>query len=413
VKETSDTIVNMNMKITKNPLPQVFFALAFILISLPSMAQAAETAAWVPWFGPNAGADGAESAIKNIDKLDVVYLFTYEVQPDGTIVNKANYDADHWQDLIETARENNVKVIPTIAWFDGEQIHNVLSDRSDRRKQVNDIVDIVEDGDFDGINIDYEGKKKETKDDFSTFLKDLNKKLGDKSLTCALEARTPPDSLFQNPPARMEYSNDYKAINKECDWVEIMAYDQMRADIKLNQERRGVPYNPVADKDWVEKVIKETIKEIDEDKILLGVPTYGRAWDVTVAPEWYKDYTRVASLNHPRIMELSRIYKSRVGRTAGGEAVISYFPKDYAMAKTIQRAVKKAPKGTPRGYEAAARALKYATDKNQEVSVRFVTWSDATSIKDKVKLVDKYNLRGTAIFKVDGEEDQKMWNLFK
>lgn len=401
------------MNTFKNASLRVLLGLAFIFVSIPSLASAAETAAWVPWFGPDAGADGAKSAIKNIEKLDVIYLFTYEVEADGTVVNRANYQADHWQDLIETAKDNDVKVIPTIAWFDGDQIHSVLSDRSDRRKQVADIADIVEEYDFDGVNIDYEGKKKETKDHFSAFLKDLNKKLDDKSLTCALEARTPPESLYKVVPAKIEYSNDYKVINKECDWVEIMAYDQQRADIKLNEERRGVPYMPVADEAWVEKVIQVAIKDIDKDKILLGVPTYGRAWDVAVAPDWYRDYTRVAGLNHPRIMELSKIYKSKIGRTAGGEAIISYFPKDYAMGSKIKKAVKKAPSGTPKGFESAAQALKYATDKNQEVSVRFVTWSDATAIKDKLDLVKKYNLKGTAIFKVDGEEDPKIWKLLK
>ena len=110
--------------------------------------------AWVPWFGPNAAADGAKSDIKNIDKLDVIYLFTYEVEADGTIVNRANYNADHWQDLFEEARDNDVKLIPTIAWFYGDQIHSVLSDRSDRRKQVNDIIKIVEDGDFDAQTVE-------------------------------------------------------------------------------------------------------------------------------------------------------------------------------------------------------------------------------------------------------------------
>ncbi|MEK7462452.1 MAG: glycosyl hydrolase family 18 protein [Patescibacteria group bacterium] len=403
----------MSMKKLKSALLQTLFAFALLFISLPSFAQAAETAAWVPWFGLNAGADGAKSAIENIEKLDVIYLFVYETRPDGSLYLRADLKADYWQDLIETAHDNDVKVIPTIAWFDGEQIHKVLSDRGDRRKQVSEIVKMVKDGGFDGVNIDYEGKKKETKDDFSAFLKDLNKKLKDKSLTCALEARTPPESLYKVVPAKVEYSNDYKVINSECDWVEIMAYDQQRADIKLNEERKGVPYMPVADKDWVEKVIQMAVKDIDENKIMLGVPTYGRAWDVAVAPEWYRDYTRVAGLNHPRIMELSKIYKSKIGRTAGGEATISYFPKDYALGKIIQKTVKKAPKGTPKGFEPVARALKYATDKNQEVSVRFVTWSDATAIKDKLNLVNKYNLRGTAIFKVDGEEDPKIWKLFK
>lgn len=398
----------MSMNIGKKVPLKSLLAAAVFFISVPLSASAAEVAVWVPWFGTT---DGPKSAIENIEKIDVVYLFTYEVQADGSIVNKANYSQKDWKKLIETAQENDVKVIPTVAWFDGEQIDAVLSNRTKRTKHINDIVKMVNDGDFDGVNIDYEGKKKETKNDFSTFLKDINRKLKDKSLTCALEARTPPESLYTTVPANIEYSNDYKVINKECDWVEIMAYDQQRADIKLNNERKGVPYMPVADEKWVEKVIQMAVKDIDEDKILLGVPTYGRAWDVAVAPEWYRDYTKVASLNQPRIMELSKIYKSKIGRTAGGEATISYFPADYALGKTIQKKVKKAPKGTLKGFEAAAQALKYATDTGTEVSVRFVTWSDAKAIEDKFDLVEKYNLRGTAIFKVDGEEDQKIWNL--
>ena len=390
--------------------PTVVLGALSLFIGLPSTASAMEVAAWVPWFGTE---EGPKSAIKNIEKLDVIYLFAYEVQPNGSIVNRANFEQKDWKEMIETAKANNVKIIPTVMWFDGEQIDGVLSDRSDRRKHIKEIVKMVEDNDFDGVNIDYEGKKKETKDDFSAFLKEINKKLEDKSLTCALEARTPPESLYKVVPAKIEYSNDYKVINKECDWVEIMAYDQQRADIKLNDERRGVPYMPVADKDWVEKVIKVAVKDIDKDKILLGVPTYGRAWDVAVAPDWYRDYTRVAALNQPRIIELSKKYKSKIGRTAGGEATISYFPDDYALGKTIQKAVKKAPAGTPKGFEPVARALKYATDKNQEVSVRFVTWSDSVAIKDKIKLAEKYNLSGIAIFKVDGEEDQKIWKLIK
>jgi spore germination protein YaaH len=410
VKEKSDILVLMNMKRAQKLAPAVVLGALSLFIGFPSSAAAMETATWVPWFGTE---DGPKSAIKNIDKLDTVYLFTYEVQMNGTLANRADFEQKDWKKLIETARENDVDVIPTLMWFDGDRIHDVLGVRKERRRHIKEIVKMVEDGNFDGVNIDYEGKKKETRKHFSDFLKELDKELGDKKLTCAIEARTPPDSLYTEVPEKIEYSNDYEAINSHCDTVEIMTYDQQRADIKLNNERRGVPYMPVADKDWVEKVIKLAVKDIDPDKIMIGVATYGRAWDVTVAPEWYKDYTKVATLNQPRILELSKKYKSKIGRTEGGEAVITYLPDDYALAKKIKKAVKKAPKGTPKGFEAAAQALKYATDKDEEVSVRFVTWSDAAAIKDKVKLAEKYHLKGTAIFKTDGEEDPKIWKLFK
>lgn len=403
----SGIIVNMSM-FRKSFLPKVILGFALFFISIPASASAMETAVWVPWFGPENGAAGVESAIENIENIDIIYLFTYEVNSDGSLNNRADFDDDHWQELIKVARDNDVKVIPTLAWFDGYSIDQVLSNRSSRRKHVSEIAAMVKKYDFDGVNIDYEQKEKATKDDFSTFLKDLSGKLRKKDLTCALEARTPPDSLYRDVPKTIEYSNDYKAINKYCDWVEIMAYDQQRADIKLNDKRKGVPYMPVADVEWVEKVVQMAVKDIDKDKILLGVPTYGRAWDITVAPEWYKDYTKVASLNQPRILELSKKYNSPIGRTAGGEAIISYFPEDSVYKIFNQLPT---PAGTPKGFEAAAKALQVATLAKIELPVRFVTWSDADAIGDKIDLIDKYGLKGMAMFKSDGEEDPDIWKL--
>lgn len=387
-------------------LPHMLLSVAALfIISVPGAASAMEVGAWVPWF---ADETGAERATENIDKIDVVYPFVYEVNPNGTLVNKVDFEDEHWEELLEAAEDEDVPVIPTVAWFDGEAIDEVLSSRSKRKKHISEIVEMVKENDFAGVNIDYEQKKSETKNDFSAFLKELNTKLRGKMLTCAIEARTPPDSLYRDVPKNIEYSNDYKAINNYCDTVEIMTYDQQRADIKLNEERKGVPYMPVADKAWVEKVIKLAVKDIDEDKILLGVPTYGRAWDVTVAPEWYRDYKSVASLNQPRILELSEKYDSPIGRTAGGEAAISYFPEDSPFKIFNQLPT---PKGTPKGFEAAAKALLVANVGKVEIPVRFVTWSDAKAIEDKFELIEEYGLRGTAIFKVDGEEDPDIWDL--
>jgi spore germination protein YaaH len=376
---------------------------------LPAVAKAArlDVGVWIPWWSEE---KGVESALEHIDEIDVIYPFAYEVTDGGSLKNRVDFSDDHWEELFDEADDERVDVIPTVMWFDGDAIHAVLSDDDAREDHINEIVRMVKRNRFDGVNIDYESKLGETIDYFSEFLEELEEELGRRDLTCTIEARMPPESRWREVPAVIEYANDYKAINKHCDWVEIMAYDQQRADILLNDERRGVPYAPVADIDWVEKVLDLALEDFDKDKVMLGIPTYGRAWDVTVAPEWYRDYTSVAALNHPRILELSEKYNAPIGRTEGGEAVISYFP-DTSPWRILDQLP--TPKDTPKGFEAAAKALMVASYANIEVPVRFVTWSDAEAIADKIEMAEDYNLRGVALFKVDGEEDAQLWRTLR
>jgi len=400
-------VIDTSLHMMMSKFLVVFYVMLIFLLPVTVWGAGQQVAAWVPWWADEAG---AVSALENIRTLDVIYPFTYEVQADGTIRNRVDFTDKHWRELFRQADRRQVLVIPTVAWFEGSEIHQTLSSRMAREKHIDDIVRIVKTNDFDGVNIDYESKLAESVDDYSLFLKELNQKLGkNRYLTCTIEPRIPPESRWRVVPEVVEYANDYKAINQYCDWVEIMGYDQQRSDWKLNEKRRGVPYAPVSDTEWVEKVLQLALEDIDNEKIMLGVATYGRAWDVTVAADWYKDYKQVASLNQPRILELAKKYNSPIGRAEGGEAVISYFPEDSVWKLLNQLPT---PAGTPKGYEAAAKALLVATYANIEIPVRFVSWSDGKAVAEKLELVETYNLRGTAIFKIDGEDDEDIWKLF-
>ena len=399
----SGAIRYARVRLSKAAIVLVMLAI-YICSATVANAYDGRVSGWIPWFQ---WMPGMVEVLQNIDAVDTVYPFVYEIEHGRTITDKADTKNPIWQTFYRIMALADIEVIPTIAWFDGVAIHATLSTERERVAHIAEIVNLVEQGGFAGINIDYEQKLAQTIDYFSLFLKELNEALGERVLTCAIEARTPPESRWREVPAVIEYANDYQAIGQYCDRIELMAYDQKRADWQLNQERRGVPYAPVADTAWVEKVVALALEDMPAEKVHLGIATYGRAWDVTVAPDWYRDYQRVASLNVPRMRELSQQYESPIGRATSGEAVFTYFP--YTSPFRVLRALP-VPEGTPRGYEDAARALLFTNVSGVESVVRFATFPDVHSVNEKLELANRYDLAGVAFFKWDGEKDQQIWD---
>jgi len=387
----------------------VLAALIAALVGVgPSTVHAAEleVAGWIPYWRDTAG---IASARKHIDKLDTIHPFVFTVRSDGTLVDHADLSERQWERLFDRAEDQDVEVIPTIAWSDGAGIHRVLSDTRMRRAHIAEIVEMVEDGRYDGVDIDYEAKLADTRDSFSRFLEELKDELGRKVLTCTVEARTPPESRYREVPATLSYANDYQAMAKHCDRIEIMAYDQRRDDIRLNEEKAGAPYMPVADADWVEKVVMLALEDIPAEKIMLGIPTYGHRYRVTVAPNWYRSYERLEAMNEPAALALAREYRVTPGVNRAGERSFSYFPESsvYRLLRSLP-----VPAGTQPGNEAAAQALLFANATGMTLTFDLVWYADADAAAEKVFLAEALGLRGVAFFKIDGEENEGIWDLF-
>ena len=366
-----------------------------------------EVAGWIPYWRDT---QGIKDATKHLNVIDVVHPFAYTVTTKGELRDQAGLEKKDWKKFRKTAEKKDIALIPTVMWSDGASIHSVLSNDALRTTHIKGIIDMVEEGDYAGVDIDYESKEAETITYFSLFLKELKEDLGKKMLTCAIEARTPPDSLYKEVPAVLTYANDYKEIAKYCDRVELMTYDQQRADLKLNAEKAGQPYMPLSDIDWVRKVVLLALKDIPKEKILVGIATYGHHYKVTVSPDWYKNYQKIGALNVPDILDIAKEYKVKPSQNRAGAMSFTYIPKSSELKLSSSL---KIPKDTPNGNLVSARALAYANKTGKTVDFNMAWYSDAGAMKQKIDLAKELDLRGVAFFKFDGEEDKKVWNYFK
>lgn len=374
-----------------------------------------EFSGWLPYWRV---ASSTRDVMPHVSQLTEVNPFGYTVKLDGSLNDAAKISKTEWQQLFAAAKKAKTRIIPTVMWSDTQAIHAVLSDPQLRSKHVSAIVAMVKENGFDGVDIDYEGKLADDRENYAAFLKELSaafaKNKANKWLMCTIEARTPPADLYKVIPADLEYANDFKAIGKYCDRVRLMTYDQQRADLTLNKKATGL-YAPIADTAWIRKVVALTAKDIDKKKIVLGVATYGYIYQVMP----YDDgsgysYTLLESFNPSYGTDTAKAYGMTPVRTSAGELSITYVSKDTPTSLPNQAALAaKAPKGTASALKAALGSLAHAQETGRQAPFTMLVWSDATAIAQKVALARELGLKGVAVFKLDGGEDQGIWKVLK
>src|SRR3989338_5669384 len=398
---------------------KIFVLAAFVIMLAPAGASSA------PKFEYSGGltywkeASSTMDALAHIDQLTEINPFVYVLQKDGTIADRAGIADEPWRSLITVARAKKVRVIPTIMSSDTATLHAILSNTKRRIQLEDDITALVYNEGFDGIDIDFEGKRAEDKAYFSTFLRGLYQRMGKKWVMCTIESRTPiADRYYGETPPKDAglYANDFVQINKYCDRVRFMTYEQQSVDTKRAAEAtvQGQLYAPVADTAWVEKAIREAMKVIPKSKIVMGVAAYGYEWDVTAYSDGYV-YDLLWSFGPGYAAPIAAQYGITPVRQFSGELGFSYVPA-AGMAAAPSAPVDlsaHAPSGTTSADRAAAGALASAQANNSHSSFRYMVWQDAEAIKQKIDLAKKLGIRGVAIFRLDGGEDPAMWSYFK
>ena len=221
---------------------------------------------------------------------------------------------------------------------------------SKREKLINQLIANAIEYDFDGINIDFEYITGDIADDYIQFLRELSVKCRINGIILSVDDKVP------------DLGNTYynlKAQGEVADYIIMMGYDEhWGADSGAGS---------VASLPWVENGVSAMAQQVESSKIVLAIPFYTRIWtedvDGNVRDCSSADMTSAAQalVNH------------------GVEPVwVDSFGQNYG---------------------------EYDENGN---TVR-IWLEDSTSIEEKLKLIQKYQLAGVSAWRL-GLESSELWN---
>ncbi len=375
---------------------------AGMIAQAPAASAAAaklQVGAWLPYWQGNAG---AEDIALHLAKYNEISPFSYEINSQGLITDPLQIANGNWDLYFSALRDMNVKIIPTIAYFDAQGIYTLLSNTKRRQAAEDTIAQLVKGYGFDGIDIDFEGMSPATRPYYSLFIQGLAMRLhpNGEMLTCTVVPRTPASSLYVNPPANIVYPENYPLLNKYCDEVRIMAYDQEGVDLKLDAAKGsdGTLYGPVADPAWVKKLVTYALQYISPRKLMLGIPTYGYEYEVSWA-NGVTTYQRVRAFNYFDAMDRANSMGIEPVRNNAGELSFTFQSSTYIQEPAILRYTIK-----------STQPPVLMNPSSTAPTTFFVSFPDAASIMQKVDLAKQYGLRGVIFFKADGQMDPAIWS---
>lgn len=221
---------------------------------------------------------------------------------------------------------------------------------SKREKIINQLVaDAINYG-IDGINIDFEYITQDIADDYIQFIRELSVKCRINGIVLSVDNKVPEASnLYYNVEAQGEV----------VDYVIMMGYD----------EHWGVDSGSgsVASLPWVTNGVKEMVSMVDSKKVINAIPFYTRIWTEDAQGNVINTSAVGLGIAEKQLAAagVTPVWVENVGQNYG----------EYTEGETVVR----------------------------------IWLEDATSLEEKLKLIDEYNLAGVAAWRL-GFEYEEIWN---
>lgn len=284
-------------------------------------------------------------------------FFTLEKLGKGNLLENVGTSGEEY---IKWAHSNGYKVWPLFSNDSmKETTSEIMKDYKLREKLINQIVDKVKKYNLDGVNIDFEYMKEEDRDLFSRFIIELTPRIKSLGKVVSVDVTAPDGS----PDWSLCF--DRNVIGNVADYIMFMAYDQHGEYVKTEGEE-----GTVAGFDWVELNINKflgTQEEVSSEKLVLGMPFYTRLWKVK-----------------------------------NGEVTSS-----VVTMKNIEKSI---PEGVTKEWDEILKQNYIQYEKDGAICKMWI--EDESSIKEKLSLVNKYNLAGSSYW-VKDFESESIWNIIK
>lgn len=303
---------------------------------------------------------GLESLKQNAAKMNVLAPQCFRLDPDGVIEGSIP------PAVLEIARRENLPIMPLLInpRFDRGIATALLRDPEAQERAVMYMAYLAERDNYVGWQLDLEFIDPADKDLYTQFVRLAAARLhrDGRLLSVAVVPRfsdafpgTSPSGGFRTGEWGAPY--DYRALGRIADLMTLMTYDQ---------HNQSGPPGPVAGHAWVKAALDYAVKRIPRDKLLLGIPFYGREW-VTNA-----EGTQSRTLGHTELSELLARPELRIQRDARWRVPWFQYRKGG--------------------------------------SSRTVWFDDSRSMSEKLGLIAEYKLRGYATWRLGGESPE-FWHL--
>ena len=159
-------------------------------------------------------------------------------------------------------KASGVKVMPMLSNyykdnFNGASLHRILNSPAKEKKLIDDIIRVLKENNFAGVNVDFEELQETKNENLSKFQKDLYSRLHAEGLL-----------VTQNV---MPFNEDYNytELSKYNDYIFLMAYDEHSETTKAG---------PICSQKWVEAAVENLCKNVTPSKVVLNIAAYGFDW---------------------------------------------------------------------------------------------------------------------------------------